>query len=112
MKTFLNEERRRKLMEDLLGLSMPATVAVELAFLPDDVTAVDFEMAFRAKHSLDLARDIANVRTSNLPLLFQLSTFLAADLLVLTSYKAEAVDRGSLRSFVHWMEAAQHLKVQ
>jgi len=107
MKTFLNEERRRKLMKDLLGLSMPDTVAVELAFLPDDVTAVDFEMAFRAKHSLDLARDIATIRTTDLPLLFQLSTFLAADLLVLSAYKHEAVDKGVLRNFTHWMESRQ-----
>jgi hypothetical protein len=112
MPTFLGDARRRQLMTDLLGLGVPATIAVELCFLPNNEQAVDFEMAFRCKHTIDLAEQIAKVGESNLPKLFELSTFLTTDLLVLSAYKAEAVDRGSLRSFVHWMEAAQHLKVQ
>ena len=112
MKTFLNEERRRQLMERLLGLSMPATMAVELAFLPDDMTAIDFEMAYHARHSLQLAKEIAVVETTDLPQLFELSAFLAADLAVLSAYRDEARERRTLGSFVAWMEAATHLVLQ
>lgn len=112
MKTFLSDQRKERLMKDLLGLGMPAVMAIEAAYLPSDVQSVDLEMTWHAQRSLTLAKNIATCGTSDMSKLFELSTFLAADLIILGTFRDEANERGVMRSFVHWMEAASHLRFQ
>jgi hypothetical protein len=111
MKTFLNEERRRKLMEYLLGLNMPASKAIEQAFLPDDVQAVDITMNWHAHHSLKMAEMIVAIGESNPQLLFECATFLSADLATLEIYRDEAQERGISTGLREWFKAASANRV-
>jgi hypothetical protein len=112
MKCFLSDQRRRQLMQALMDLTMPAQQAVEMVYLPDDMAAIDWTMAHHARHVISLSEEIGRVGNSDIHRLFDLSAFLAADLLVLQYYKAEAAERDILRDFPHWMEAAAKLVLQ
>jgi hypothetical protein len=110
MKCFLSEERRRALMQYLLGsLNVSAERAIQLAFLPDDQFAVDASMSWHARDAIKMAELIAIIGESDPLRLFECSVFLSVDLVVMGAYKDEARERGILGAFANWVEAGAHM---
>jgi hypothetical protein len=112
MRPFLNDERRQRLKRQLLNLNMPSTLATAVVFLPDQTQAVDLEMSWRCKHVIDVSEEIAKIRDSDISKLFELSTALSCDLLILGAFKHEALERGTMGGFAHWLEASRLLVLQ
>jgi hypothetical protein len=114
MNYFLAKQRRNKLIEGLLKLTMPHNMATKMASLPNDWGIVDRIMVDHVRQIMQHAEDIAKADVNDLALIRQLGTFLHADLLLVEAVKAEATERGLSPNigFPRWLEAAANRKLQ
>jgi hypothetical protein len=111
--TFLNDARRRYLMEQLMGsLNLPASRAVEIAFLPNDVSTIEIMMSWHAWHVVKMAEQIAIIGESDPQRLFECSIFLSCDLITLEVFKSEAHEQGMQKSFTDWLKASASVVLQ
>ena len=115
MTYFLKDQRRRRLIDALVCLTMPAQQATQLASLPDDLHVVDWSMASCSMSAIDRAEQIIQIgRVTDIDInrLHTLSCFLAADLIVMEAYRNEAIERNCLRDFSAWLEVAFTWRLQ
>jgi hypothetical protein len=91
MKYFLSVKRRSRLVADLVTLTMPALMAQEWAYLPDDTDAVDHALQRVIIEFVEHCRDRSQSQDEHEQR--TLHAFIEAELLVLRSYLGEIHER-------------------
>ena len=94
MRFFLNDRRRAHLICDLVTLSMPASLAQELAYYHDDLDRIDDCMAFTVCGLAERCRQLAAAtQKQDQVQAHQLRRYIEADMILFATYMTEIKER-------------------
>jgi hypothetical protein len=87
-------------------LGMPPDLASQFCFLPNDAPSIDYSMTGLAEEVVKLAEQIVQIGPGDPDKLAEKSVFMACNLVILASYKAEAKNAASWAvSSIGWKPA-------